>query len=116
MNSEQGANGSKVSWEAFHHEMTQRDKDQRQRDEQMRGLLEEIRDSLGAMHTSLTTLPCDVHATRLEKIEDNLAYLNRNTLPWRSALNRKTIFGLLGLIATGLGWDKVAQIIGGWEK
>lgn len=84
-----------------------------------RAVLEEIRDSTGALHAVITTLPCDVHSKRGELIIAELSEIKEQLVHWKwmwSWASKKTIAGLVGAALGLLGWDKLGDTLRNWGK
>ncbi len=141
-------NTSKVSWKDLHEEILRLEEAHETRGEKMaeridrlraetldrmermraesaeraaaeRQILEELRDSMGDMHTSVVMLPCEDHKQKLTAIAANVDCMRAQLVNWKwmwSWLNRKTIAGLIGAGLGLLGWDKLGDAVKSWGK
>ncbi len=109
-----GGNG--MGYREFHHEWVELATTLAKRDKEVLAVLEETRDSLGAMQTRFESLPCDVHNKRLDSIERSLACLAKNSIPWRGIITRKTIAAGIAAGAGLVGWDGLKKMIENWGR
>ncbi len=91
-----------------------------------RAVLEEIRDSTGALHAVIAMLPCDAHDRRDNQIAADLAQVKGDVTEikaqlanWKwlwSWVNRRTIAGLIGAALGLLGWENIRATVDKWGK
>ncbi len=91
-----------------------------------RAVLDEIRDSTGALHAVMGTLPCDAHGWRddqiaadIAQVKSDVAEIKAQLVNWKwmwSWINRRTMAAIIGTVAGLVGWDGAQNTIREWVK
>lgn len=107
MSAEQHGNGH-VPWTTYHADWKALREDMAEQAQEHSQLLMEIRESIGDWHTRFESLPCQAHEERWAAMAADIATLKGNSINWHwmvAWVNRKTVWGIVVIVAGKVGWD-----------